>query len=165
MSKHAKSMFHYRNSGSIIMCHVHIEYFRYLKYLKGSVPLHILYIWIHFMHQGFWFSYIPFWKGHKMQPNFNLNYLSSIFLDLARYETTTFPKSSFTQMFDIGKSALNSFRMTYPTGGCIWYIFSLPLELANFDISIDNFAGGLGMLWYYRCTCFVMTTISESSYF
>ena len=89
MSKHAKSIFHYRNSGSIIMCHMHIECFRYIKYLQRSVPLHILYICIYFIHQGFWFRSITFWTGHKMQQNFNLNYLSYMFLDLARYDTTT----------------------------------------------------------------------------
>ena len=74
-------------------------------------------------------------------------------LDLAHYETTTFPKSSFNQNFDTGisaiikdYSALNLFRITHPTGRCIWYIICLPMELANFDISKDNFADGLGML-------------------
>ena len=89
MSKRAKSMFNYQNSGSIIMCHVHMEWFRYLKYPQGSVPFHILPIDIHFINFSFYFSIIAFWNGNKMQPNFNLKYLSSMFLDMARYDTTT----------------------------------------------------------------------------
>ena len=89
MSKRVKSMFHYRNSGSIKTCYVHREPFRYLKYLQESVPSHIWHIGIHFIHYSFCFSFIAFWTCHKKQPNFNLNYLSSMFLDLTRFDTTT----------------------------------------------------------------------------
>ena len=50
MSKHTMSILKYQNSGSIKMCHVHIEGFRYIKELQGSVPLHILHNDIHFIH-------------------------------------------------------------------------------------------------------------------
>ena len=89
-------------------------------------------------------------------------------LDLANYETTTFSKSSFNQNLDIGKSALlkdysalNLFVITHPTGGCIWYIIFLPMEFANFDISIDNFADGLACC--DTAAGFVITTFPKSS--
>ena len=74
-------------------------------------------------------------------------------LDLAHYETTTFPKASFNQNFDAGISAiiddynaLNLFRIAHPTCRCIWYIIFLTTELDNFDISKDSFTDGLGTL-------------------
>ena len=89
ISKCAMSIFKYRNSGSIKTCHVHVECFRYLKKLHGSVPSHILHIGIHSIHITFCFSSIPFLTGHKMMANFNLNYLSFMFSDMARFDTTT----------------------------------------------------------------------------
>ena len=88
-----------------LWCHVHIEWFRYLKYPQGSVPFHILHFDIHFMHCSFDFSTIAFFNRNKMQPNFNLNYLSSMFLDLAHYDTTT-------TIFNTGKTK-NTYNITW----------------------------------------------------
>ena len=69
----------------------------------------MLHIGIQFMHCIFCFIYVAFWTGNKIKQNFNLNYLSSMFLDLAHYDTTTtiFEKGFLMVVDDIGRIPLD----------------------------------------------------------
>ena len=54
-----------------------------------SVPWGILYIGIHFQQNISNFKWFSSITSYNMGPNFNLNYLSSMFMDIERFETTT----------------------------------------------------------------------------
>ena len=77
----------YRNSGSFKM--FHFESLWVLKYLQMSVPWGILYIGTHSPQNISTFYILSYRTRYSMGPNFNLNYLSSMFLDIAHFETTT----------------------------------------------------------------------------
>ena len=88
-AKPAMSIFRNQNSGSFKISYVHIESFGVLKCCQISVPWCILHIGTHTPQNINVFHRFSFRKSCNKGPNFNLNYLSSMFLDIAGFETTT----------------------------------------------------------------------------